>query len=265
MNELFDRVHNMSIEDLFFSWDAKVSALSREEIICFAVLAAAGFLLCLLGLKIIRVWSAVLGFSTGCICVSVALALAGTGDMTALIVGAATGIILGFLGAFFIRFGIFLTVFISVSGIYMQIVQPEEYLSAGIGLAVALLLAALAVRFVVALTIFSTSVWGGIVAGTSVYQLVPVRGRLISILFCAVFAVFGILIQLLLESKKRKRKNLEKAEEIRETHSTENEIEKARSLIDDLDAMPEDASGEEEELDIEIIDLGGDDEEEEEE
>src|SRR5699024_3762005 len=117
--------------------------------------------------------------------------------------------------------------------------------------------------FVVALTIFTTSVWGGIVAGTSFYQFVPVRGRLISILFCTVFAVFGILVQLLLESKKRKRKSLEKAAEIRETHSTENEIEKARTLIDDLDTMPEGDTGKNEEQEIEIIDLSEDDEEEE--
>ena len=86
---------------------------------------------------------------------------------------------------------------------------------------------------------------------------------MISILFCVIFAVLGILVQLLLESRKRKRRNLEKAAEIRETHSTENEIEKARSLIDDLDTMPEEESVESEEQDIEIIDLGGDEDDEE--
>ena len=37
MNELFDNVHNINIEDLFFLWEAKIGILSREEIICFAV------------------------------------------------------------------------------------------------------------------------------------------------------------------------------------------------------------------------------------
>ena len=74
----------------------------------------------------------------------------------------------------------------------------------------------------------------------------------------------GILVQLLLESRKRKRRNLEKAAEIRETHSTENEVEKARSLIADLDTVPGDDSGEAEEQDIEIIDLGVGEEDEEE-
>ncbi len=263
MNGLFDRVKSMIPEDFFFSWDAKIEAISRTEIICFAVLAAAGLLLCLLGLKIVRVWSAVLGVSAGFFGAAAVLHQTDAGGMAVLIAGAIAGIILGFLGAFFFRFGVFLTVFLSVAGIYMQVIQPEEYLSAGIGLAVALILAALAVRFVVALTIFATSVWGGIVAGTSVYQLVPVQGKMISILFCVIFAVLGILVQLLLESRKRKRRNLEKAAEIRETHSTENEIEKARSLIDDLDTMPEEESVESEEQDIEIIDLGGDEDDEE--
>ena len=34
MNELFDNVHNINIEDLFFLWEAKIGILSREEIIC---------------------------------------------------------------------------------------------------------------------------------------------------------------------------------------------------------------------------------------
>lgn len=264
MNELFNRVQSMNPEDLFFSWDVKTGTLSGTEIICFAVLAAAGLLLCLLGLKIIRVWSAVLGFSAGFLAAALLLYQAGTGGMAALTAGVIAGIILAFLGAFFFRFGVFLTVFLSVSGIYVQVVRPKEYLSAGIGLAAALLLAVLAVRFIVALTIFATSVWGGIVAGASVYQLVPVQGRLISILFCATISVVGILVQLLLESRKRKRRNLEKAAEIRETHSTENEVEKARSLIADLDTVPGDDSGEAEEQDIEIIDLGVGEEDEEE-
>lgn len=124
-------------EDFFFSWDAKIEAISRTEIICFAVLAAAGLLLCLLGLKIVRVWSAVLGVSAGFFGAAAVLHQTDAGGMAVLIAGAIAGIILGFLGAFFFRFGVFLTVFLSVAGIYVQVIQPEEYLSAGIGLAVA--------------------------------------------------------------------------------------------------------------------------------
>ena len=57
---------------------------------------------------------------------------------------------------------------------------------------------------------------------------------------CAVFCVLGIIVQILLESGKRKRKNLKKAAEIRSERSTANEVEKARAMMDDLDEMPED-------------------------
>ena len=46
--------------------------------------------------------------------------------MAALTAGVIAGIILAFLGAFFFRFGVFLTVFLSVSGIYVQVVQPRR-------------------------------------------------------------------------------------------------------------------------------------------
>lgn len=67
---------------------------------------------------------------------------------------------------------------------------------------------------------------------------------MMSILLCIIFAILGIIVQLLLESRKRKRKNLQKAAEIRETHSTENEVEKARSLIDDFERMPDEPEDE---------------------
>ena len=142
----------------------------------------------------------------------------------------------------------------------------ESICPAGIGLAAALLLAALAVRFVVALTIFATSVWGGIVAGTSVYQLVPVQRQTdkYSFLRNSVCCGWHSGTAFAGVQEKENAESLEKAAEIRETHSTENEVEKARSLIADLDTVPGGDSGEAEEQDIEIIDLGVGDEEEEE-
>ena len=47
----------------------------------------------------------------------------------------------------------------------------------------------------------------------------------------------GVLVQLLLESKKRKKQSLKKAAEIRNTHSTENEVEKARAMMENLDQI----------------------------
>lgn len=239
MRGIFAEIQRMRFEDVFFSWEEKGATLSGEEMIRLAVLAAAGILLCILGLKIVRAWAAFLGLAAGFAGGAAAAYAVGFDNTAILITGGIAGAVLAFLGAFFYRFGVFLTVFLSVNGICIQILRPGEFLTAGIGLTVALAAAVLAVFFAEALTIFATSVWGGIVAGTSLYQFVPLRGRMVSILLCTIFSVLGILVQMLLESRKRKKKNLEKAAEIRETHSTENEIEKARSLIDEFDRMPE--------------------------
>ena len=59
-----------------------------------------------------------------------------------------------------------------------------------------------------------------------------------SICRCTLFGALGVLVQLLLESKKRKKQNLKKAAEIRQETSTADEVERARAVIDDLDSMP---------------------------
>ena len=55
----------------------------------------------------------------------------------------------------------------------------------------------------------------------------------------AVLGAAGVLVQLLLESKKRKKLSLKKAAEIRDTQSTENEVEKARAMMENLDSITE--------------------------
>lgn len=262
MNEIFEKIQSMGIEDIFVSWETKMGALSREETIVLVAFMAVGLLLCLLGLKIVRAWAAAAGFFAGFIGAAWGVYCLEAGETLSLIAGGAAGLILAFLSAFFYRVGVFLTVFLSVSGIYFQIVQPRDYIPCAIGLAAAFLIAALSVKFVEVLTIFTTAVWGAMIAGTSFYQLVPLEGKLISILFCLIFAVLGIIVQLLFESRKRKRRNLEKAAEIRETHSTENEIEKARSFIDDFDGEPREEPSEDDGYTMEVVELDEDESEE---
>lgn len=112
-------------------------------------------------------------------------------------------------------------------------------LAAGIAAAI------LAVRFAAVLTIFVTAVYGAAAAGTAVYYLLPVEGRLIHIALCIVTGIIGLLVQLLLESKRQKKKSLKKAEEIRGERSTANEVERARAMMEELESMPESRTAEE--------------------
>ena len=106
---------------------------------------------------------------------------------------------------------------------------------------IALIAAILAVKFVTVMTIFATAVCGAVTAGPAVYYLIPETGagHILSIVLCAVFGALGVWVQLLLESRRRKKKNLEKAAEIRAEHSTANEVERARAMMDELDGAEE--------------------------
>ena len=80
----------------------------------------------------------------------------------------------------------------------------------------------------------------------------------IHIVICTVLGIFGFFVQLMLESRKRKKQNLKKAAEIRDNQSTENEVEKARALVDELD---EENVEESDELEFIQFDVESDDEE----
>ena len=213
--------------------------LTQTEIIALAVTAAVGLLICLLGLKIIRVWAALTGLIFGLAVGVTAGGLLGLNGTGVLITGGVLGLILAVLGAALYRVGVFLTVFVLAGSISTYLIVPQDWIGAAVCLAIGLVAAILAVRFVVALTIIVTSVYGAAIAGTAIYHLLPVTGDVILIVLCVVICIIGILVQLLLESRKQKKKSLQKAAEIREEKSTANEVERARAMMADLGEMPD--------------------------
>ena len=80
---------------------------------------------------------------------------------------------------------------------------------------------------------------GAMAAGSSIFYLQPYKNGMIhvALVLQLVYLVSGS--SFFLESGKRKKKNLLKAAEIREEHSTENEVEKARALVENLDDFDE--------------------------
>lgn len=229
-----------------FDLDAAVSGISRDghaltgtEIAVLAAAAVVGLLLCLFGLKIIRLWAALMGLIIGFAGVCAAAAEAGVGGTAALIGGLAAGILLASLGAALYRVGVFIAVFFSTGLFCIYVIDPGDWILLAVCLAAALVAAVLSLKFLVIITILATSLYGGVMCGTAVYHLLPVQGSLIRIALCAAVCAAGILVQLLLESRKQKRKNLEKAAEIREESSTANEVERARAMMDDTDDIDE--------------------------
>lgn len=242
VNEILETIRNFDLETAVQGISGESHVLTQPEIIALSVTAALGILLCLFGWKIVRLWAALAGFVLGGTAGLAAGALAGLSGSGVLITGLVCAVILAALGAILYRAGVFLLTFVTVTSFCIYLIDPQDWIFAGVCLAAGLAAAILSVRFVTVLTIIVTSVYGANAAGTAIYHLLPVNGVAIHIALCVVIGIIGIIVQLLLESRKQKRKNLEKADEIRRERSAANDVERARAMMDDLDGMADGAA-----------------------
>lgn len=213
--------------------------------IALIVTTVIGIFLSMFGLKLIRLWSALLGLVAGAGIGFAVTELAGLEPM--IVVGATIGggIVLAFLAGFFYRFGIFLLALLTGTYIAILFVNPQDWIFLGVCLAIGLVIALLALKFVEPIMIVVTSILGGVLAGDAIATLAEFDNPIFRYGIMVLVAIVGGIIQFTLESGKRKKKNLKKAAEIREQNSTENEVEKARAMFDDailLDDEPDDNS-----------------------
>lgn len=218
--------------------------LTQNTVAVLAATIVVGLLIGFLGWKIVRVWAALAGFVLGFVLGVLISALAGLSGTGGLAAGFITAVVLAVLAVVLYRVGVFLIVLLSVCSLAIQILDPQNGILLAVCLVIALVAAILSVRYVSVLTIFVTGIYGAVVAGTAVFELLPVSGELIRVLICIILAAGGIAVQLLLESKKQKKASLKKAEQIREENSTANDVERARAMMDDFGKAPEDEEDE---------------------
>lgn len=219
-----------------------------------------GVLVGFFGLKLIRLWAALTGFVLGTALGGTAAVLLDIVEPYILIIALVTGIVFAILCAVVYRVGLFIVVWLSGSGIVWSVLPSLDWQFMLAGVGIGLVLALLTLKFYTLITIVVTGISGAIQAGPAAVELSGLDMVWLPIVSTVVLAVLGILVQLTLESGKRKRQNLKKAAEIRKSNSTANEVEKARAMMEDLDQIPEDDSKEDNE---ELVYL--DDEEESEE
>lgn len=225
--------------------DTVNQVVSENMMIALIVTTVIGIFLSMFGLKLIRLWSALLGLVVGAGIGFAVTELAGLEPM--IVVGATIGggIVLAFLAGFFYRFGIFLLTLLTGTYIAILFVNPQDWIFLGVCLAIGLVIALLALKFVEPIMIVVTSILGGVLAGDAIATLAEFDNPIFRYGIMVLVAIVGGIIQFTMESGKRKKKNLKKAAEIREQNSTENEVEKARAMFDDailLDDEPDDKS-----------------------
>lgn len=217
----------------------KSRALNQADMITLAVIAVVGALFCFFGLKMVRFWAAVFGLAIGAAGGFYAAAYFGLEGYIPLIIGGVAGLILAVLGARFYLAGVFLVGWILGIAGSALILRPREWKAALICVAIGLVIGLITLKFAEPVTILITAVFGGCAAGQSAYILLPVTNHIICIAVIAVLVILGVIVQLLLESKKRKRLHLKKAAEIRNKNSVENEVDKARAMMENLDKEPD--------------------------
>lgn len=213
----------------------------RLKTIILAVLAVAilaGLLWCFLGLKLIRLWSAVLGLAVGVAIGFSAASAFGLDSKIALIAGGILGLLLAILGAVFYHVGVFLVAWVTGCALGVYILQPQDWRILLACAGASLVIALLTLRFAELIIIVLTGIYGAAGAGTAIALLLPLKGKMIRPAICAVLAILGIVVQFLMESGRQKKRNLEKAKKIREQNSVVNDIEKARAMIDEMDGNP---------------------------
>ena len=226
--------------------------LATVEMIMLAGAAAVGLLFCFFGLKMVRFWAAVFGLSVGFAGGSYLASYFGLEGYIPLIIGGVAGVILAVLGGVFYRAGVFLVAWIVGIAGSAYFLQPKDWIFALICLAIGLVIALITLKFAEPVTMLVTAIFGGALAGQAGYILLPMKNLMIQIAMIVVLIILGILIQFLLESKRRKRLHLKKADEIRKTTSVANEVDKARAMMEDLD---QEKSGGYDEEEDEILDL----------
>lgn len=198
------------------------------------VAAAIGILVCLFGLKLVKILTAAAGAVIGAgIGVSVAVGL-GLTKITFLAVVIAGAVILGAMAFFLYKFGVFLMVLAYVFGVCAMLLKPDSLIPLIISIAIAVVFAVLAVIFIEPLVIIVTGLSGGVSAGMAAAELAGLAANAwIGFGIGIVMAVIGISVQFMMHSRKIGKTEKVHAKKYKEQVSRETEVEKARMILDD--------------------------------
>ncbi len=197
---------------------------------------AVGLLLCFLGLKLIKIISALMGFCIGAAAGTVISSIANVTGYTRIIIIFACAVVLAALIFFLYRVAVFLMAFTAVVSAVLAVFGTSEktYVLAALGAAA--VIGIIAMIFAEPGAVIVTSLSGGASAGLGIASLAGFAGNpLICLGIAAALAVPGMIVQFIMYSKregKTERKNIKWR---KKKDFMESEVEKARMLLDDDD------------------------------
>lgn len=225
--------------------------ISKQILVISIVIGA---ILCIFGLRLMKILSAVVGLLIGAGIGAAIVAVAGLEGAAALGVILGCGVVMALLSFFLKRMGAFISVFCYAFVALMSVLPKTSVLLLIVAGVVALILAVLAAIYMEPLVVVVSSLAGGLLAGPSIISLIGMEEKMwIGYIIAAVMAALGVLIQLLMQSGKIKKKDKQHAQKVKEEASRESEVEKARMILDDEDVSGDDSGNGETEDDIEIL------------
>ena len=204
----------------------------------FAAVIAIGILIGFFGLKLVKVVAAFLGFLIGAGVGAGICALAGIEGIASVAVILVCAILLAVVSFLVYRLGVFVMIFICSMGVLASVIPAQS----SVITIVALVLAILAAIFAEPMIIVITGIAGGFLAGPAILDLAGITDpSWLKYAAGAVLAFVGLMIQFMMQSSKIGKKERIKSEHIKEQVSMENEVEKARMILDEDEAKPEEA------------------------
>lgn len=214
--------------DTFLTWTSQmVFAVQIATVII-------GLLIAFLGLKLIRVLSAIAGLAVGAgIGTAAAFGLHFSGSMIPVTI-LVCAVVVAVLSVVVRKVGVFFVVILYTAGIVTAFQIPQIIVWLIVCAVISLLMAILSLIWTDPVVVVITGISGGLSAGISAAALIGMSGSVwIGYGIGAVLAVIGIWTQFMMQSRKIGKKEKVYARQMRDQVSRESEVEKARRILEE--------------------------------
>ena len=229
------------INEMIGGIEAAVNSSPEIPVSMLIITAVISLIICLFGLKLIRIWNTICGLVFGAVIGVVAVFLLQQDTIYGLIIIGAAALILAVLAGVFKRFGAFLLCLGTVMEIIgmMQLQNVTWLAVAGVA---GLVVAILTMIWLEPLVIIVTSLSGGIGFGNVIVYMSGLKNLYLVIAIYAATVILGLVVQFMMKSREIGRKEAKHARRVKEEISIESEIDKARSILefDDDDEYEDD-------------------------
>jgi len=214
--------------ETFLAWTSQMVFIVRIAAVVI------GLIVCFLGLKLIRVLSAIVGLAVGAgIGTAVVFGFQFSGTMIPVTI-LVCAVMVAVFAAAVRKLGVFLVVFLYTAGIVMSLRIPQIIILLAVCGGAALLMSVLSLIWTDPIVVIITGISGALSAGISAAALLFAGGNIwLGYGVGAVLALIGIWTQFMVQSRKIGKKEKVYARQMRDQVSRESEVEKARRILEE--------------------------------